>query len=192
MKQRFIIRICLYMALALPFFLTHAMAAGNEKSARLEKAMAEISAMSHQLAQLEAEATDIRGQLISQLDGIESETRREIRQTGRSSPPSGIENPKIFYNMKLMGELQGYIHRYSQKIKDYRLAHSQLRYLYQYADDDLKIIHTLSNIKIDALITQIQNTLVTYANDARALRIHPETIKAEPVEKVWERLRSEK
>ena len=55
-----------------------------------------------------------------------------------------LDNPRLFYDLMLMGEIQAYIERYTQKIGYYRVACDRLAYLYQQADDDLKIVSTLS------------------------------------------------
>lgn len=185
-----------YIMMAVLISFTFAMAEGTDKSGektkQLEKMMGEISAMTHQLSQRETEAAEVRDQLITQLGSIETETRREIQRTGITRPPDVRDHPKIFYNLKLMGELQRYIDRYAQKIEGYRLARSRLGYLYQFADDDLKIIHTLPSLKIDALITQIRNTLASYENDANALLIHPDSFQETSAEAVWVRLHTVK
>ena len=88
----------------------------------------------------------------------------------------------------LMAEIQAYIHRYTQKIGDYRVACDRLSYLYQQADDDLKIVNTLSGVKIDALVLQAEKILDNYRPESQTIVIQPDKLTIDAPEKMWETL----
>ena len=52
----------------------------------------------------------------------------------------------------------------------------------------LKIVNTLSGVKIEALIAQIEKVFDEYLPDAQTLVIRPETLTMESPEAVWQRL----
>jgi hypothetical protein len=64
--------------------------------------------------------------------------------------------------------------------------------LYQEADDDLKIVSTLSGMRIDALISQVEKILDGYLPDAQTIVIQPDKLTIAAPEKIWETLRSSK
>jgi hypothetical protein len=88
----------------------------------------------------------------------------------------------------LMAEIQGYIDRYKNKIGFYRVACDRIGYLYQRADDDLKIVNTLSGMKVEALALQAKQLNETYLAEAQTILIKPDLIIVDPPEKIWERL----
>ena len=114
--------------------------------------MADIALLNSQMAQRKTDAGGIRDALSAQLEAIKTEARREWQEKGINTEAEALKNPRLLYDLMLMAEIQAYIHRYTQKIGDYRVACDRLSYLYQQADDDLKIVSTLSGMKIDALV----------------------------------------
>ncbi len=161
-------------------------ATGNGE--QLRRTMAEISLLNGQLAQRKVDATGIREELTDRLAAIKAETWRHGRSKNIQSESVALKNPRILYNLKLIAEIQAYIERYTQKIGYYRVACDRLSYLYLQADDDLKIVNTLSGMKIEALISQAEKILDAYLPDAQTLIIQPGTLTVDPPEKVWSTL----
>ena len=107
---------------------------------------------------------------------------------GFRSKQEALQHPRILYDLMLMAEIQGYIDRYKKKIGYYRLACDRIGYLYQRADDDLKIVNTLSGMKVEALASQASQLSATYLGEAQTLVIRPDLIMVDSPEKMWERL----
>lgn len=160
----------------------------NDKGDQLYRTMADISLLSSQMSQRKDDAIETRDQLIAQLKAISEEAKQEIQDKKIETQAQALENSRIFYDMRLMAEIQAYVDRYTQRIRYYRVACDRLGYLYQQADDDLKIIHTLSDLKIEALINQVGKVLDGYLTDAQTLVIKPETLSIVPLEQIWTRL----
>jgi hypothetical protein len=163
-------------------------ALANEKGELLRRAMAEIALLNNQMAQRKTEAIGIREALSGQLEAIKKEAWRELNQKGIKTEAEALTNPRLFYDLMLMAEIEAYMNRYMQKISYYRVAGDRLSYLYQQADDDLKIVTTLSGMKIDALISQAEKVLDGYLPDAQTIIIQPDTLTIESPEKVWQTL----
>jgi hypothetical protein len=157
---------------------------------QLRRMMADIALLNNQLAQRKADAASIRDALTVQIEALKSETWRLWRDGEIKSDEQALENPRIRYNLMLMAEIQAYIERYAQKMDYYRVACNRLSYLYQQADDDLKIVNTLSGMKIDALISQTQKILDAYLPASQTLVVHPETLIIDTPEATLRKLKS--
>ena len=161
----------------------------NNKAELLRQTMADIALLNSQMAQRKADAGGIRDALSAQLEAIKTEARREWREKGIDTEAEALKNPRLLYDLMLMAEIQAYIQRYTQKIGDYRVACDRLSYLYQQADDDLKIVSTLSGMKIDALISTAEKILDGYRPEAQAIVIQPDKLTIETPEKMWQTLK---
>jgi hypothetical protein len=61
----------------------------------------------------------------------------------------------------------------------------RLAFLYQQAEDDLKILETLSDMKIEKLMGQINQTTHKYQSEAKGLSIDVNGIVLSPPEEIW-------
>ena len=159
-------------------------------SQQLQRTMAGIALLNQQLGQRQADAAEIREQLSMRLNAVRTEALQEVRDNRIESEAAALAHARVRYNLMLMAEIRAYIKRYARKIAYYRVACDRLRYLYQQADDDLKIINTLAGVKIDALIAQIQKVLDGYLADAQTLVIEPDTLTFDTPQAIWKLLQS--
>lgn len=162
------------------------------KSEQLRQAMAEIALLNSQLMQRKADAADIRESLAARCEEFKNEFRRTKGEMAVETESEAKNIPRIWYDLMLIAEIQAYMNRYAQKIRYYRVAIDRLSYLYQQADDDLKIVTTLSGMKIDALLSQTGKVLEAYLPDAQTLVIHPDSLVIDPPETVWRTLAAER
>ncbi|MGA6926751.1 MAG: hypothetical protein WBY88_13770 [Desulfosarcina sp.] len=157
----------------------------------LRRTMADVSLLKSQLVQRRVDAVGIREALMDQLKTIRSEARREAQERGIKTLAEAKAHPRLYYDLILMAEIQAYIDRYTQKIAYYRVACDRLGYLYQQADDDLKIISTLSGLKIDSLAVQAEKMRDAYLSEAQTLVIPVDAGSViEPTEAVWDSLKT--
>ncbi|MBC2713320.1 MAG: hypothetical protein HGJ94_20680 [Desulfosarcina sp.] len=178
--HRSLMLVIVLVLMALPSTVT-----GNAKGERLRQTMADISLLNSQMAQRKTDAAGIRDSLSTRLEEIKTEALRELREKGIRTEADALGNPRLLYDLKLMAEIQAYIDRYTEKMGYYRVACDRLSYLYQQADDDLKIVSTLSGMKIGELISQAEKILEAYLPDAQTIAIQPDTLTIEPPEKIW-------
>ena len=160
-------------------------AAAADSAELLRGTMADIVLLKEQMDQRKTDAVAIRDALSAKLEAIEIEARREWRETGIDTEADVLKNPKLFYDLMLMAEIQAYIDRYRQKTTFYRLAGERLGYLHQQADDALKIVSTLSGMKIDALVSQADEILDGYRPESQTIFIQPDQLIIEAPEKMW-------
>ena len=164
--------------------------AADNNAERLRETMADIALLKGQMVQRKTDADGIRDALSEYLKAIETEARREWQEKGLNTEVEALNNPRLLYDLMLMAEIQAYIRRYTQKIGYYRVACDRLSYLYQQADDDLKIVSTLSGMKIDALVSQAGKILDGYLPEAQTIVIQPDKLTIETPEKMWESLKA--
>lgn len=160
----------------------------NDNGDQLRRTMADISLLNGQLAQRQADAAQLREKLSSRLNEIKLEIGERVRETGAKDFAAAMQIPRIRFDLQLMAEIQAYMDQYARKIRYYRVACDRLSYLYQQADDDLKIVNTLSGMKIDALVSQTEMILTAYLPDAQTLVIHPTDMVVASPEAVWGQL----
>jgi hypothetical protein len=160
----------------------------SDKGQQLRQTMADIALLNSQLVQRKAEAVEIREALKARLETIRAEVVNRAREGAIKSEKAALKRPRLRYNLMLIAEIEAYIDRYTRKIAYFRVACDRISYLYQQADDDLKIVTTLSGLKVDALIAQAEKTINEYLADSQALVIMADTIAIAPPERVWQRI----
>lgn len=175
--------VIIWLLVALPSTVTSA-----AKAEQLRQTMADIALLNSQMAQRKADAAAIKDALTARLETIKAEAWRESQEKQIKSETTALKSPRLLYDLMLIAETQAYIERYTQRSGYYRVACDRLSYLYQQADDDLKIVNTLSGMKVEALISQAEKILDTYLPDAQTLIIQPSTLTVDPPEKVWRTL----
>jgi hypothetical protein len=78
-----------------------------------------------------------------------------------------------------------YISGLSEKVQYLDIASEELAFLYQQAEDDLKVLETLSDMKIEKLMSQINQTTHKYQSEANGLSIDVNGIVLSPTEEIW-------
>jgi hypothetical protein len=159
-------------------------------SRQLQRTMADIALLSNQLARRQADAVQIHEQLSTRLKVVRTEALQLIRDHRIDSEAEALAHVRLRYDLLLMAEIQAYMERYARKIAYYRVACDHLGYLYQQADDDLKIVNTLSGVKVEALTSQVKKVLDGYLADAQTLVIEPDTLTVESPQRIWKLLQT--
>lgn len=190
MTLKKIIRCMVFIGIVAALPCTAVAYADTTKKNQLQRIMADLALLNNQLVQRKDDAADTRSKLSRRLDEIRREALREIRGANIRSEAEALSHPRIHYDLMLIAEMQAYIERYTGRINYYRIASDRLTYLYQQADDDLKIINTLSDIKIDALMAQVEKVLEDYLPDAQTIVVQPNTLVVKSPEAVWKSLQS--
>jgi hypothetical protein len=162
------------------------------KGEQLRRTMAQIALLNGQLAERKADAAQMQVDLAARVDALWNEIRKQVRAKGIETEKEALKSSGILFDLRLIAEMEAYKQRYARKVNYYRVACDRLSYLYQQADDDLKIVNTLSGMKIDALITQSQKVLNDYLPHAQTLVIQPETMRVASPERIWKGFKAAK
>lgn len=165
--------------------------ANNFKLSDLTNKMAEISSLRDKVIQRQAQASKLIKQLSQTMVDLKEEIKGEKRKLRITSCQEAIRNPRVDYNIKLIQKILVYISRLNEKIQYLDIASEELAFLYQQAEDDLKILETLSDMKIEKLMGQINQTTHKYQSEANRLVIDSDGIVLSPPEEIWESIMSD-
>ena len=125
----------------------------------LEKKMNQIIELQKNLSEKIAQAETVLGQLDEQLDGLAVEIQDERLRAGVLSYREAIKLQSLDNRLKLARQLLSYIGQIKKKMATFRDGSRQLIFLYQEATDDLKIIQTLSHLRLDDFIARTDRLL---------------------------------
>ena len=164
--------------------------ANNFKLSDLTNKMAEISSLRNKIIQRQAQASKLIKQLSQTMVELKEEIKGEKRKLRITSCQEAIRNPRVDYNIKLIQKILVYISRLNEKIQYLDIASQELAFLYQQAEDDLKILETLSDMKIEKLMGQIDQIFGKYQSEANRLVIDSDGIVLSPPEEIWESIMS--
>jgi hypothetical protein len=158
------------------------------KAATLEQRLADISLLHNQLQEKIESAEGLREALYSEVKKLRIEVIRLKKAHHIRTFAQGVKIPRIRYNLTLLRELNGYIANFNEKIRFLKIGSDKLYYLYHQAEDDLRIVHTLNDLKIEALLSQIDGVMGAYLPEAHNLLIDLSSIPYETPEHIWEEI----
>ena len=159
--------------------------ADNFKLSDLTNKMVEISSLRDKVIQRQAQASKLIKQLSQTMVELKEEIKGEKRKLRITSCQEAIRNPRIDYNIKLIQKILVYISRLNDKVQYLDIAREELVFFYQQAEDDLKILETLSDMKIEKLMGHINQATHKYQSEAKGLSIDINGIVLSPPKEIW-------
>jgi hypothetical protein len=156
------------------------------KAAELQQRLADISLLHRQLLERIKSAEALRENLYDEVKQLRTEVVALKKKGKIRNFKEGVEVPRIRYNLTLLRELKGYIANFNEKIDFLQIGSDKLYYLYHQAEDDLRIIHTLNDLKIEALQSQIDGVMEAYLPEAHQLLIDLSRVPYESPQRIWE------
>lgn len=185
-RVRLSIRLCLTLICILVAWPAPGLTA--PKATELQQRLADIHLLHRQLQEKIEGAEGLRESLYAEMKMLRGEVVALKKENGVDSFNTAIKIPRIRYNLTLIRELKGYIANFNEKIRFLQIGADKLYYLYQQAEDDLKIIHTLNDLKIEALQSQIDAVMGAYLPEAHKLLIDLNRIPYETPERIWKEI----
>ncbi|MGD9280237.1 MAG: hypothetical protein PVF60_05070, partial [Desulfobacterales bacterium] len=123
--------------------------AGSLKTKDLQKKIYEISSLRAKIIDKIDQAVEMRAGLECQLAALRDEIRSEQTRSGVYSYPEALQNLRIRYNLSLIQVLQAYVMRLNERIAYFQNGNEHLKFLAQQIKDDIAIINTLKDMRID-------------------------------------------
>ena len=157
----------------------------NFKLSDLTHEMTVISSLRDKVLQRQAQASKLIKQLRQTMIELKEEIKGKKRKLRIVSCQEAIREPRVGYNIKLIQKILVYISGLSEKVQYLDIASEELAFLYQQAEDDLKVLETLSDMKIEKLMSQINQTTHKYQSEANGLSIDVNGIVLSPTEEIW-------
>lgn len=163
-------------------------AVANPKAAELEQKIADINLLLQQLKDRSAQVKSIRHALDKQHDALVSEIQIVRKSLGIKSIKQAQRHQRLHYNLELLCTIFTYMDELDAKLLLLQTGHDRLEYLRQLAEDDIRMVTTLNDLKIDALTTQISLVINRYLPEAHTIQIDPQHLPLLTVQQVWDRL----
>jgi hypothetical protein len=159
--------------------------AGSLKTKDLQKKIYEISSLRAKIIDKIDQAVEMRIGLECQLDVLRDEIRSEQRRRGIYSYPEALQNLRIRYNLSLIQVLQAYVMRLNERIAYFQNGNEHLKFLAQQIKDDIAIINTLKDMRIDSLTDRINRVLDEFIPETKKAVFDVNDIRMLPVENLW-------
>ncbi len=152
----------------------------------LQRKIADIILLKGQLGDRQQQAEAALEALLKQENDLLAEVHVLIKSLKIKSFQDAQQHLRMRYDMELLGTVAAYRHAFETKIRFYQTGRDKLTYLQQLADDDTKMITTLSDFRIDALATQISLVINQYLEEAHAIQIDPQHMAVISSQSIWE------
>jgi hypothetical protein len=170
--------------LALLTLLNPVLAEGPKKKA-LQKKIYEISYLRAKIIDKIDQAVEMRVGLESQLTVLRDEIRSEQTRSRIYSYPEALQNLRIRYNLSLIQVLRAYILRLNERITYFQNGNEHLKFLAQQINDDIAIINTLKDMRIDNLTDRINRVLEEFIAEMKKPVFDVTDVRMMPVENLW-------
>ena len=159
--------------------------AGGLKTNALQKKIYEISSLQAKIIDKIDQAVEMRDGLECQLSVLRDEIRSEQTRSGVYSYPEALQNLRIRYNLSLIQVLRAYILRLNERIAYFQNGDEHLKFLAQEIKDDIAIINTLKDMKIESLTDRINRVLDEFIPETKKPVFDVTDIRMIPVENLW-------
>ncbi|MEJ2729840.1 MAG: hypothetical protein P8185_15280 [Deltaproteobacteria bacterium] len=159
--------------------------AGGLKTKALQQKIYAISSLRAKIMDKIDQAIEMRAGLECQLAVLRDEIQSEQTRSGVYSYPEVLQNLRIRYNLSLIQVLQAYVLRLNERIAYFQNGDENLKFLAQEIKDDIAIINTLKDMKIDSLTDRINRLLGEFIPEAKKPLFDVSHIRMIPVENLW-------
>lgn len=162
-------------------------AAANAKRGELDKIIADITLLQQQLKDRIDQSRTLHTALGEQRTMLNAEIQVLLRSLRIKTLQQALQHLRLRHNLELLRVIHTYMDELDTKRVYYQTGRDRLSYLRQLAEDDIRMISTVSDLKIDALTTQISLVINRYLPDAHTIQIDPQQVALISAEQVWQR-----
>ncbi|MCP3954906.1 MAG: hypothetical protein GY697_22200 [Desulfobacterales bacterium] len=177
------------------FFGMAASATGAVNVAKLDLLQQKIVA----IQTLQASIDDIRKQALALQGTLQDkivEYTREIKEEKTARELATFKQAlgvyRVRYNLKLVQQMSAYLAAVSERVDFFQDGREQIDFLYQQAQDDLKMVQTLSDMEIADFIRRMDQVLEKYANATNSSLFDIEKIQQAKLESIWKTISASK
>jgi hypothetical protein len=170
------------LLITVPWFNAQA----NSNIDELRHKIADIALLRDQLGDRKQQTEAALEALLKQQNELLAEAHLLIKSLNIKSFQDAQQHLRLRYDMQLLGTIVSYRQAFELKIRLYQDGRDKLNYLQQLADDDTKMISTLSDFRIDALATQISLVINQYLEEAHSIQINPQNIEVISSQGIWD------
>lgn len=163
-------------------------AQANTSIADLQRKIADLSLLRQQLGDRQIQAEQALEALLNQQNNLLAEVHLLIKSLNIKTFEEAQNHLRLRYDIDLLKMIAAYLNEFETKIRFFKTGQDKLAYLQQLAEDDSRMIATLSEFQIDALATQISLVINQYLSEAHSIQIDISTIKMASGQHIWENI----
>jgi len=160
--------------------------AADGAAAQLEEKMNQIIELQKKLSEKVSLAENILRRLEDELSGLAAEIQDERLRVGVLNYGDAAQYQRLDNRLKLAQQLICYIEQLQTKIDTFRDGRRQLSFLYQEAVDDIKIIQTLSHLRLDDFIARSDRVISYLKDELQQHLIKAVDIRYEHTSSTWD------
>jgi len=183
-KKRKLIHICVLSFLFI-LVLTCEALSNNTKADMIRQKTKKILSLRTTITKYKEQSIILCGQLNEQIRELKKEIKSEQSRLKINSYSRAITCPRIHNNLKLIQQLISYVSKLNEKTAYFQTGTDKLEFLYQQADDALRIIETLKDMKVDKLVDQIDQALREYLPETGKFLINVDNIPLRDPKNIW-------
>ena len=157
----------------------------NGKIIELKQKIADVTLLDQQLHDRYDQVVTIQADLKNQKKNYEAEISILAKSLQITSYEDASQQFRIRYNLELLRTINAYLDELDIKLLFYQSGQNRLQYLKQMAEDDIKMISTINDMKIEALVTQISLVVSRYLPEAHVIQIDVDNIVKPASRTIW-------
>jgi hypothetical protein len=161
-------------------------AAANSGADELQRKIADIALLNHQLEDRMRQAEAALEAVLNQQNSLADEVHLLIKSFNIKSFDDTRLNLRLRNDLELLRTIDAYRRAFEAKIRFYQTGRNKLTYLQQLVEDDARMVATLSDFQIDALTTQVSLVINQYLDDAHSIQIDLQNIDMASAQTIWD------
>jgi len=151
----------------------------------LQQRIIEIQTLQTRMDEIRSQAVALQGALQGKVDAYTKEIRKEQIDRGLKNYRQATDVHRVRYNLKLVQQITAYLVAVSERITYFEEGREQVDFLYQQAQDDLKMVQTLSDMEITSFVDRMDQVLAKYEKAVNSSLFDIEKIKQAELEALW-------
>lgn len=158
----------------------------------LQQRINEIQALQTRMDDIRSQAVALQSTLQGKADTYSKEIRKEQADRDLKNYQQAIKVYRVRFNLKLVQQINAYLAAVSERIVFFQEGREQVDFLYQQAQDDLKMVQTLSNMEIAGFIDRMDQVLSKYEKAVNSSLFDIEKIQQPELKALWQAISTSK
>ena len=158
----------------------------------LQQRINEIQALQTRMDDIRSQAVALQSELQGKADAYTKEIRKEQADRDLKNYQQAIKVYRVRYNLKLVQQITAYLAAVSDRIAFFQEGREQVDFLYQQAQDDLKMVQTLSDMEIAGFIDRMDQVLAKYETAVNSSLFDIEKIQQPELKALWHSISTRK
>ena len=178
------------MFLVVILLLTQNIYAENAKIELLDQKLAEIILLREKIDEKRLLLNDLLVKIESEEKGIINEIKDQQKKVKAANYKDAIKNSRIYFDLKLVKKFRKYITQINERLTFLKISDENIKFLFEQANDDIKIAQTLNNIKIAEFISKIDHLVTSIYIKLDKKLFFDNKMPVESEKKIWDKIMS--